>query len=469
MLMHQKSSEPRDSFAPAAQPFASEVNVPLIGNPFDRSAFFSASRLIIALGLALGLASGALATSAKPHVQASMSASGAAASASSELKAVPVVAVSAQLKQDERTATLSILMSRPVTAQAFALEGPDRIVIDLPDVNFQIENTPARRPDGGAASSGLIASYRYGAIVTGRSRIVIELKSPALVKRVESVMRPTGEAATLTIELVRTTRAEFAASVIRARPAPVATASLGASAGDPRPTIVIDPGHGGIDSGAIGARGAMEKALVLAFSQGLQQKLEATGRFRVVMTRSSDTFVSLGERVRIAREVKGDLFVSIHADSLSAVPGVRGATIYTGAERASDAEAALLAEKENRADAVAGVDDPELIEEVAGILADLTLRETRAFSLQAAQHLVADLGPVMRLNKNPHRSAGFRVLKAPDVPSILVELGYLSSNEDVALMQSAEWRERSTGAIASAIQRYFNRHSGTGGRASAAP
>lgn len=491
--MHQGSYTPGNLREPAGVPREPFGEVSLLHglsiHPAVSKFRAYGSGLILALGLVLCLTSGARATSAKMPAQSAaqspaqppaqsaaqspVQASNAAVSGTAALaglKPAPVIAVSVQLKQDERTATLSILMSRPVTAQAFALEGPDRIVIDLPDVNFQIDGTPGRRPDGASASAGLISSYRHGAIVTGRSRIVIELKQPALVKRIESVMRPTGEASTLTIELVRTTRSEFAATAARARPARVTTASVSAPAsGDQRPTIVIDPGHGGIDSGAIGARGAMEKVLVLAFSQGLQQKLEATGRFRVVMTRNSDVFVSLGERVRMAREVKGDLFVSIHADTLSAAPGVRGATVYTGAERASDAEAALLAEKENRADAVAGVDDPELIEEVAGILADLTLRETRAFSLQAAQLLVADLGPVMRLNKNPHRSAGFRVLKAPDVPSILVELGYLSSNEDVALMQSADWRDRSTGAIATAIQRYFSRHTGTGGRASVSP
>jgi N-acetylmuramoyl-L-alanine amidase len=438
----------------------------LAGTGLRKSRF---SQMIIVLCALVLLSVQANANNAKPQTRATKGTE-AVSTAVPELKSVPVVAISAQLRQDDRAATLSILMSRPVSAQAFSLEGPDRIVIDLPDVNFQIEEAPSRRVETTGASAGLIASYRYGAIVTGRSRIVIELKQPAMVKRIESVIRPTGEAATLTIELVRATRPEFVAAVTRARPAPVAAVPVDAAAtSDHRPTIVIDPGHGGIDPGAIGARGAMEKTLVFAFAQSLQQKLEASGRFRVVMTRNSDVFVGLGERVRIAREARGDLFVSIHADTLSAAPGVRGATIYTGAERASDSEAALLAEKENRADAAAGVDDAELVEEVAGILADLTLRETRAFSLQAAQQVVADLGPVIRLNKNPLRSAGFRVLKAPDVPSILVELGYLSSNDDVALMQSPDWRDRSTGAISAAILRYFGNRAGGNGRASVSP
>lgn len=348
------------------------------------------------------------------------------------------------------------------------MEGPDRIVIDLPDVNFQI--APKDAPVLAKRGPGLVAAYRYGAIVTGRSRIVIELRQPALVTKLESTARPAGEAADLVIELQRTSRAEFAAAASRSVPvAERPVRGVEPAAGDSRPTVVIDAGHGGIDPGAVGARGAHEKHIVLTFAQRLRQKLEEGGRYRVVMTRDSDVFVSLADRVRIARESRGDLFISIHADTLSVSPEVRGLTVYTGSERASDAEAALLAEKENRADAAAGVEQPELLEEVAGILADLTLRETRVFSQKLAQHVITDLGSAMRLNKNPLRSAGFRVLRAPDVPSVLIELGYLSSAEDVALLLSKDWQDRTTGTLAAAIHRYFAGRVAGGDRASFSP
>lgn len=415
------------------------------------------TRYGVAIAIGMGLVMALL-----PNPAEAQAAGAGQADAKIELRAAPVVAIAAQVKNDETSATLTFVLSRPIEAKAFALDNPDRIVIDLPDVNFQIEGTPGR------AGSGLIEAFRYGAIVTGRSRIVIDLRQPARVSRIDSRMRPTGEAATLTIDLQRVTRADFAAAVSR-RPAaaPVPPPPV-VTPGDMRSVVVIDAGHGGVDPGAIGARGAMEKTLVLAFAQRLRDRLEQSGRVRVVMTRDSDVFISLGERVRMARAAQGDLFVSIHADTLSASPEVRGATIYTGAERASDAESALLADKENRVDTLAGIDDPEILEGVAGILADLTVRETRSFSNHAAQQVIADLGTAMRLNKNPHRSAGFRVLKAPDVPSILIELGYLSSAEDVALMQTADWRDRTTGAVARAILRFLAQRQTVSGAAEGA-
>lgn len=393
--------------------------------------------------------------------------SGIAQAAQPERQEAAIV-VSLEVTQDERGARLRLLLSRPVDARSFLMEGPDRIVIDMPNVNFQI--APKDAPILSKRGEGIIGAYRYGAIVTGRSRIVIELRQPALVTKLESVSRPAGEAADLVIELRRASRAEFAAAASRAAPVAERPArGVEPTAGDSRPTVVIDAGHGGIDPGAVGARGAHEKHIVLTFAQRLRQKLEEGGRYRVVMTRDSDVFVSLGDRVRIARESRGDLFISIHADTLSVAPEVRGLTVYTGSERASDAEAALLADKENRADAAAGVEQPELLEEVAGILADLTLRETRVFSQKAAQQVIADLASAMRLNKNPLRSAGFRVLRAPDVPSVLIELGYLSSAEDVALLQSKEWRDRATGSLAAAVHRYFAGRVAGADRASFSP
>jgi N-acetylmuramoyl-L-alanine amidase len=198
-----------------------------------------------------------------------------------------------------------------------------------------------------------------------------------------------------------------------------------------------------------------EKEIVFAFAQKLKKRLEGQGRYRVLLTRDQDVFVPLGERVRIARNAKADLFISIHADTISGSGEVRGFTVYTGSERASDAESARLADRENKADAVAGVDSGDSADDVTDILQDLTQRETRAFSHGMASRLVGELEGVGRLTKNPHRQAGFRVLRAHDIPSVLVELGYLSSRKDFDLMMSDEWRDRATGAMAAAIDRFF--------------
>ncbi len=219
---------------------------------------------------------------------------------------------------------------------------------------------------------------------------------------------------------------------------------------------MLDPGHGGLDTGAIGGPGIVEKQIVFDFAMELAAKLEAGGRYKIVMTRTSDVFVPLGERVRMARDSNAALFVSIHADDLiDAGASVSGATVYTASDRASDAEAARVAESENQADAVGGVDRKDDPSDVSDILLDLTRRETRAYSNVFARTLVNYWKVASRLNKNPHRSAGFVVLKAPDVPSVLIELGYLSNPKDASELLSAEWRAKAIGSVIASIDAFF--------------
>jgi N-acetylmuramoyl-L-alanine amidase len=236
---------------------------------------------------------------------------------------------------------------------------------------------------------------------------------------------------------------------------------------DARPLIVIDPGHGGIDPGAHGAGGIKEKNVVLDFAKVLDEKLLATGRYRVMMTRDDDTYVSLDDRVKFARDHQARLFISIHADSLSWPyhddASIRGATVYTLSADASDAEAARLAEQENRSDIIAGVDLTREPDAVAGILIDLARRETHVFSMRLARELVHDASDVMRLNKRPLRSAGFVVLKAPDVPSVLVELGYMSNKDDLAHLTSPAWRDKASAAMARAVDEFFGPRMVAGG------
>jgi N-acetylmuramoyl-L-alanine amidase len=300
----------------------------------------------------------------------------------------------------------------------------------------------------------------------------MDLAHPAVVSAMHVETNLPGGAALLTVELSRTDRDDFR----RAAAAGAALASRGEAGAaapgetkDARPVIMIDPGHGGIDPGAAASSSVVEKDLVLSFAQLLKKKLEAEGRYRVLMTRERDVFVSLGDRVRAARAARADLFISIHADSISGGQDVRGLTVYTGSERASDADSARLADRENKADAVAGVEAADGADQVLDILQELTLRETRTFSHNFALRLVGELDPVARLNKNPRREAGFKVLRAHDVPSVLLELGYLSSRQDLDLLMSDQWRGKMVSAMAVAVDRFFATRLARGGAAAVLP
>jgi len=218
--------------------------------------------------------------------------------------------------------------------------------------------------------------------------------------------------------------------------------------------VYIDPGHGGPDPGTIGHDGAFEKNITLAVAQELQRQLVASGRYRVMLTRIDDRFVALRERFELARLDHADLFISLHADS-SFVGDPRGASIYTLSETSSDAEAAALAAKENKADLIAGVDLSKQNVVVTSILIDLAQRETKNLSARFAERLVEELRRVTLLLPNSHRYAGFAVLKAPDIPSVLIELGYLSNARDEALLLSAVHRAKLAAAMLRAIDGYF--------------
>jgi N-acetylmuramoyl-L-alanine amidase len=360
-----------------------------------------------------------------------------------------------KLGGDPARTTLTVDLTGPAHPHIFTLADPYRVIIDLPDVVFG--TAPLAHEE-----RGLVSAYRYGLIAPRRSRIVIDTSEP--VKAGHSIIEASGgQPAKLMIELTATSRSAFIREMSAKAPAELPPAPKAVSdTSDKRPVVVIDPGHGGIDTGAKGAGGEEEKNVVLDFAHTLNATLTAAGRYRVVMTREDDSFIALADRVKIARENGARLFLSIHADSLSDPFGVRGATVYTLSENASDAEAARLAEKENRADIIAGVNLTEEPDEVADILIDLARRETKVFSVRLANNLVGSARKAMRMNKNPQRSAGFLVLKAPDVPSALLELGYMTNKEDLSLMQSQAWRDTAAEALAQAIDGFFG-HPATGG------
>jgi N-acetylmuramoyl-L-alanine amidase len=367
------------------------------------------------------------------------------------------VATDARLGGDESQTRFVMDFSRKIDLRAFTLADPYRVVLDIPQAIFQLP------PKTGEAGRGLIRAFRFGLVMQGGSRMVFDLAKPARIEKAFVVDATDGAPARLVLDLVATDRESFlrriAVDSTLSRADLPRAKGVEAKNGDPRPLVVLDPGHGGIDTGTKGPGGVEEKDIVLNFAQRLRDRVEKTGKYRVLMTRTDDTFVPLADRVRIARDARAALFVSIHADSLPHGEGdAQGASVYTLSETATDSEAARLAEKENRADVIAGVDLKSEPDDVAGILLDLAERETKSLSIQFAHRLVGDMKSATRLHKMPLKSAGFRVLRAPDVPSVLVELGYVSNRQDLESLLSESWRNRTADSIAQAIDSYFAAH-----------
>jgi N-acetylmuramoyl-L-alanine amidase len=367
------------------------------------------------------------------------------------------VATDVRLGGDEAATRFVMDLSRKIELRAFTLADPYRVVLDIPQVTFAL---PAK---AGESGRGLIKAFRFGLMMPGGSRLVLDLAKPARIEKAFVVDATTDAPARLVLDLAPTDRESFLRKVALDNKAAAAIPprkEQPADSADKRPLVVLDPGHGGIDTGTKGPGGEiMEKNIVLDFAERLRQRIEKTGKYRVLMTRTDDTFIPLGERVHMARNAGAALFVSIHADSLPKKEGdTQGATVYTLSETATDSEAARLAEQENRADVIAGVDLKDEPDDVAGILLDLAQRETKTFSVQFAHRLVTEMKAATRLHKNPLKSAGFKVLRAPDVPSVLVELGYVSNKEDLQSLLSDTWRDRTAASLAQAIDAYFSTH-----------
>ncbi len=379
------------------------------------------------------------------------------------------VASDARLAGDSKQTRFVLDLDRTVPFRAFPLADPYRAVVDLPQVNFRL-------PAGvGTAGRGLVKAFRYGLVMPGGSRIVFDLTGPARIAKSYVLEAANGQPPRLVLEFEEVDRTTFvqslalenrpelkpaiadaAASVAVPVPVPAqASAPLQPAVPDSRPVIVIDAGHGGIDNGTQ-ASGESEKNIVLGFALALRDRIEKDSKYRVVMTRTDDTFIPLDDRVKIARNASASLFVSIHADALPRGEGdAQGATIYTVSDKASDAEAEKLAEAENRADAIGGVNLTEEPTDVADILIDLAQRETRTFSNRFARLLMGEMKNTVRMHKHPLKSAGFRVLKAPDVPSVLVELGYVSNKGDLEHLVSDSWRSRTVASMAQAIDAFL--------------
>jgi N-acetylmuramoyl-L-alanine amidase len=379
------------------------------------------------------------------------------------------IASDARLAGDAKQTRFILDLDKPIQFRAFALADPYRVVVDIPQVSFKLA------PGTGAAGRGLVKAFRYGLVMPGGSRIVFDLTGPAKIANSHVLEAANGQPPRLVLELEGVDRTAFVQSlapenrpelrpaIAEANAAVVPPDAKPVQPPDARPLIVIDPGHGGIDNGTQ-AGGEMEKNLVLGFGLALRDRIEKSGKYRVVMTRDDDTFIPLNDRVKVARNQSAALFVSIHADALPRREGdAQGATIYTLSDKASDAEAERLAEAENKSDAIGGVNLTDEPTEVADILIDLAQRETRTFSNRFARLLMGEMKNTARMHKHPLKSAGFRVLKAPDVPSVLVELGYVSNKGDLEHLVSANWRTRTVGSMAQAIDAFFAKRLATAG------
>jgi len=352
-------------------------------------------------------------------------------------------------------------VSENIDFNVFTLLDPYRVVIDLPEVSW---HSSAQIIPRGRRISG----YRFGLFDTGRSRIVLDLKSPIIIRSSFLIPKDKKNLARIVVDIqpvphgtmfkaIKKNRKNYSLKKSNTSPS-----KLPSSQGEKysfvskKPLIVIDPGHGGVDPGALAVSGTLEKHIVLGQARVLRRHLKKSGRYRVHLTRDRDIFLRLRERVAIAQEMKADLFLSLHADSIKN-SRIRGASIYTLSEKASDKEARLLAEKENKSDVIAGIDLNDKSKTVARILIDLRQRLTKNNSVRFAERLVNEFkGKIPMLRKN-RRYAGFAVLKAPDVPSVLVEMGYLSNQKDESMLKNKTHRELFAMSVVKAIDAYFRR------------
>lgn len=345
---------------------------------------------------------------------------------------------------------LSLAVSQPVPWRVRFLDAPPRLVLDAREIDWT-GSAGLELPPG-------VLALRAGSFRPGWSRLVVELDGPRRLEAAEMATEAAG--AVLRLALVPTDPASFAAEAARpdlpewAMPDPAELPVLLPQGGGPI-TVVLDPGHGGIDPGAE-REGQSEADLMLTFARELKEVLLRDGRFRVVMTREEDVFVPLETRTSIARTAEADLFLSLHADAL-AEGEAQGATVYTLAEEASDAASAALAERHDRDDLLAGVDLSDQDDVVAQVLMDMARTETQPRTDRLAQAMVAAIkGAEIRMHRNPLQTGGFSVLKSPDIPSILLEVGFLSSERDFARLTDPKWRARMAEALRGAILAWAN-------------
>jgi len=353
---------------------------------------------------------------------------------------------------------LRLRSSSRVVPKVSTLAAPYRVIMDFPKTSFRLQ------PSAGRTGVGLISAFRYGLLTPEASRLVVDATGPFSIRTLRIVERQDGRT-NLILEMSPVRAADF----VPQGQAPEQPSAVAMRKGQydhatrkarTLPVIVIDPGHGGPDPGAIGPGNTFEKVIALEVGKRLRKELAATGRYRIVMTRTRDIFVSLGDRVQLSQNVGADLFLSLHADATPEAAGqVRGASIYTLSRRASDRQAQLFAQKENASDVLSGFAIPPVGagDGVENILIDLLNRETQAFSFRAREALIDKLGGKIKLSREPRRAAAFKVLKQTGTPSVLIELGYISNPQDEQEMRTQAWQNKVASAIGRAVDAFFQR------------
>ncbi len=350
--------------------------------------------------------------------------------------------------------------------KVFLLTEPKRLVIDTQniDISSKIEKM--------LEANSFVSGMRLGTVGVNGARIVLDLQKPAVIKKVFMLPPQSNFSWRFVIDLEAASEREFVSKVgndnafsndnynansnnVVAAAKPTVPSKVLNKNNKSKKIVVLDPGHGGVDPGAIGVSGVYEKNITLAMGRELKEVIEKQYGYKVYLTRNRDVFIPLRDRVKIARKYDADLFLSIHADS-ARNHKAKGLSVYTLSETASDKEAAALAEKENKADIVAGLNFAEHSKEVSDILLNLAQRETMNRSSEFAGFMVQEMRKSTHTLDNTHRFAGFAVLKAPDVPSVLMELGYLSNPTEEKQLQRKDYRKKLAISAAKAIDRYFN-------------
>ncbi|WP_317279134.1 N-acetylmuramoyl-L-alanine amidase [Kordiimonas aquimaris] len=344
-------------------------------------------------------------------------------------------------------------LSGTTSPSVFMLADPYRIVIDLPNASW--------KGKADVKPIGVVDGYRHGLFSDDTYRIVLDLKQPAVVANAFSLPAGRGSGPRYVIDIKKESRSKFLQAVASSKPErPAVVTRATPEIASPRRraagkrVIVLDPGHGGPDPGNLGVIGVHEKVITLKIARAIRDELNKTGRYEVHLTRDRDIFHKVRERFRIARRHKADLFISIHADSIQN-PKVNGGSVYNLSENASDKEAERLAARENKSDLIAGLDLDATDDTLTGILIDLAQRETLNYSAQFAEILVSEMRTDVPMLRRAHRFANLGMLKAPDVPSVLLEAGYLTNKTNARFLNSKNGQRRIAQAVRRAIDRYF--------------
>ncbi|MBQ7413696.1 MAG: N-acetylmuramoyl-L-alanine amidase [Alphaproteobacteria bacterium] len=340
-------------------------------------------------------------------------------------------------------------LSAEAAPKVSRLESPPRLVIDFPDTSFS--QTAKEQKFG---PTGFVGGVRLGTPFAGTARVVLDLPGIRLTEKHFLLKPQSGQNWRFVLDLFGNAPSEMPATV---QSSPSGRGGVRPFTTPPKPKqkiIVLDPGHGGQDPGAVSRSGHYEKNITLAMAKETRELLQKAG-YKVVLTRDKDIFIPLRGRIKKAHEANADLFISIHADSAKNA-SAKGLSIYTISERASDAEAAALAERENKADIILGMDLSDIDPMAGSVLLDLEKTATMNKSARYADYVVQEMKKKVSLVPNAHRMAGFVVLKSPSIPSVLVELGYLSNRTEDKNLQKASYRKELAEALVRAVQRYFD-------------